>query len=82
MGRAPPKNRLDRDGRGRAEHDLADRRRLVVDVADPRAQPGVVEGVGADEADLLLGREQELEPAVRAPLLDHAPRRLEHDRDG
>src|SRR5438477_249300 len=34
-----------------------------------------------DEADLLLGREQQLEPCVRVAFRDDAPRRLEHDRD-
>jgi hypothetical protein len=38
----------------------------------------VVERRGAEEPDLLLGGEDELEPRVRPPVLEHAPRRVEH----
>src|SRR5213076_413185 len=46
----------------RAEHDLADRRGLVVYVTELCVQAVVVEGAGADEADLLLRREEQLDP--------------------
>ena len=38
----------------------------------------MIEGIGADEADLLLRREQQLDSRVRASLGEHAARRLEH----
>ena len=69
-------------GRGGAEDDLADRRRLVVDVADPRPQAAVVEGVGAEQPDLLLRREEQLDARMRPVLGEHAARRLEHRGDG
>ena len=55
---------------------------MVVDIADPRAQPFVVEGLRAAKADLFLGREEELDAAVGTVLGDDPPRRLEHHRDG
>ena len=80
--RAAVERHLERLRVRRAEDHDADRRRLVVDVADARAQPRVVERVGADEADLLLRREEQLDAGVRPALGEHAPRRLEHRRDG
>ena len=65
----------------RAEDDLADRAFLVVDEAELRAQARVVERGGADEADLLLPREHELDPRVRDALGEHAAHTLEHLRD-
>ena len=65
----------------RAEDDLADRRALVVHEAGRRDEPRVVERVRAAERDLLLRREEELDPRVLALLLEHAPHRLEHDHD-
>ena len=65
-----------------ADDHLPDRRGLVVDVADRGPQPRVVERGGAQQADLLLGREQELDPGVRTALGEHSPRRLEHDGHG
>ena len=58
MRRAAAERHLERDGRRRAEHDLADRRRLVVHVAELGLQPRAVEGVRAAQADLLLRREE------------------------
>ena len=69
-------------GRRGAEDDLADRRRLVVDVAELGLEPRVVEGAGAEQADLLLRGEEQLDARVRPPLRDDPPRRLEHRRDG
>src|SRR5215212_1248329 len=72
---------LERQRRWCPEDDLADRRRLVVDVPDARLQPGMVERARAEQADLLLRREEQLDPRVRASLGEHAPRRLEHRDD-
>ena len=58
----------------RAEDHLADRRRLVVDVAELRLEPRRVERVGAHEPDLLLRREDELD-ARRAGGLSATMRR-------
>ena len=55
---------------------------LVVDEAELRAQARVVERGGADEADLLLPREHELDARVRDVLGEHAAHALEHLRDG
>ena len=82
MRSAAVERHLERLRERRAEDDRADRRRLVVDVARPRVQAAVVEGIRADEPDLLLRREQQLDAGVRAALGEHAPRRLEHDGDG
>ena len=65
----------------RAEDDLADRRALVVHVAGRRDEPRVVERVRPAQRNLLLRREEELDPRVLATLLEHAPHRLEHDDD-
>ena len=65
----------------RAEDDLADRRALVVDVAGLRVEPRVVEGLRAAQRDLLLRREDELDPRVRAVLAHDPPHGLEHDHD-
>ena len=64
------------------EDDLADRRRLVVHVAELRVEAIVVERVRADEADLLLRREQELDPRMRTVLREHAPDAFQHRDDG
>jgi hypothetical protein len=66
----------------RAEDHVADRRRLVVDVAEASAQACVVERGGAEQPDLLLRGEEELDPGVRPVLGEHAPRRVEHRGDG
>ena len=42
----------------------------------------MVEGVGAAQTDLLLRREDELEPSVLAPTLERAACRLDHRRHG
>ena len=42
----------------------------------------MVERVRADEPDLLLGREQQLDAGVRTALGEDQARRLEHDGDG
>ena len=54
---------------------------LVVDEAGPCDEPRVVERVGAAERNLLLRREEELDPRVLALLLEHTSHRLEHDHD-
>ena len=69
-----------RDGRRRADDDLADRRRLVVDVAELGVQPRMVEGVRAAQADLLLRREDELEPRMAAASFERTARTLDHRR--
>ena len=66
----------------RSEDHDADRRRLVVDVARAGPQAGVVERIRTDEPDLLLRREEQLDPGMRAALGENQPRRLEHRRDG
>ena len=81
MGRAAVEPHLHRLRVGSAEDHLADRRRLVVDVAEPRREPLVVEGGRAEQADLFLRREDELETGMRPALLDDPPRRVEHRRD-
>ena len=81
MGCAPVEAEVEKSPVRRAEHDLADRHALVVDVSDVRDEPRVVEGVRATERDLLLRREQELDAGVLPPFLEDAPRRLEHDDD-
>ena len=55
---------------------------MVVDIADPRAQALLVEGRGAAKPDLLLRREEQLDPAVRAVLGHDPPRGLEHRGHG
>jgi hypothetical protein len=67
--------------RGTEDH-LADRPRVVVDVADPRVQAMLVEGRRAPEPDLLHRREEELDAGVAATVLEHARCGLEHRRDG
>ena len=65
----------------RAEDDLADRRGLVVHVAEVGVQAIVVERRDADQSDLLLGREDELDAGMRPALGEHAADRLEHAGD-
>ena len=65
----------------RAEHDLADRRALVVHEAGRRDEPRVVERVGAAQRHLLLRREEELDAGVRRPSVEDPTGRLEHDDD-
>jgi hypothetical protein len=67
--------------RRRAEDDLADRRRLVVDEPELRREPRVVERLGALQPDLLLRREKQLDARVGAPLADDPRRGFEHDCD-
>ena len=64
-----------------AEDDLADRRSLVVHEAGRRDEPRVVERVRATERDLLLRREEELDPRVLATFVEDAANRPEHDDD-
>ena len=52
----------------RAHDHLADRRRLVVDEAELGLERRVVEGARAEQADLLLRREEELDTRVRPAL--------------
>ena len=65
----------------RAEDDLADRRRLVVDVAEPGLEPLLVECTRPEQPDLLLRREEQLDAGVRTSLRHDPPRRLEHHGD-
>ena len=81
VGRAAVEAHLHRVGVRRAEDDLADRSRLVVDVADPGVQLPLVEGRRSVQPDLLLRGEEELDPSVRTVLREHPANRLEHDRD-
>ena len=68
---------------GRRAHDhVADRRRLVVDEAELGLERCVVEREGAEQADLLLRREQELDAGVRPALGDDAARSLDQRDDG
>ena len=67
---------------GRAHDHVADRRRLVVDEAELGLELRDVEGARADQADLLLRREHELDAGVRPALLDDPPRGLDHRHDG
>ena len=60
----------------------ADRRRLVVDEAELGLELRVVEGARAEEADLLLLREQKLDAGVRLAFGDDPPSRLDHRDDG
>src|SRR3989442_5753406 len=66
--------------RRRGEDQLADRRGMVEGISELRAQARDVEGVCAQQADLLRGREEQLEPDGR---LIHrvAARNLEQHRD-
>ena len=67
---------------GRAHDHVADRRRLVVDEAQLGLELRVVEGARAEQADLLLLREQKLDAGVRLALGDDPPSRLDHRDDG
>ena len=59
----------------RSEDHLANRARVVVDIAEPGVQAGLVERGRADEPDLLLRREEQLDARMRPPVL-HEPREL------
>src|SRR5439155_25885606 len=65
MCRATVEADLQRVRVGSAEDDLADRSRLVVDVAHPSPELFLVERSGAVQPYLFLGREEELDPSVR-----------------
>jgi len=65
----------------RAKDDLADRRGLVVDVAELRVQPLVIERVRAFQPDFFLRREEQLDAGVRAVFREHAPHSFEHRDD-
>ena len=65
----------------RPEHDLPDRRSLVVDVADLGDEARVVEGIGSAERDLFLRGENQLDSRVRAALVEDPLCRLEQDDD-
>ncbi len=67
--------------RRRGDDDLADRRRVIEDVAPLAAQRRDVERLRAEQADLLADGEQQLEVDRRA-LDGAAARDLEDDRDG
>ena len=82
VGRAAVEASLQRVRVRGAEDHLADRPRLVEDVPHRSAQPRVVERPRAEQADLLLRREQELDARVRLAFDEHPPHRLEHDRHG
>jgi hypothetical protein len=67
---------------GSAKDDVADRGRLVVHIADPCTQAVVVERCRAEEPNLFLRCEQELDAPVLPVLRQHAPYPFEHHRDG
>ena len=81
VSRATVETKFEHASVWRAEHDLADRRPLVVDIAGLGDESRVVEGVSAAKRDLLLRREEQLDPRMRAPFVEDPPRRLEHDGD-
>ena len=65
---AADERRLDAVQRGRGAHDdAADRAGVVVDEAEAGAERRRVEGGRAAQADLLAGREHQLDAGVRAP---------------
>ncbi len=68
MRRTPVERDLHALREGRAEDDLADRALLVVDEPDRRPQAPVVERGRAEQPDLLLAREHELDAGVRDAL--------------
>ena len=80
--RAPVEAHLHRVRIRSAEDHVADRRRLVVDVADPRVQAGVVECGRPEQTDLFLRREQQLDARVPPVLGEDTARCLEHHGDG
>ena len=65
----------------RAQNHLADWRRLVVDVPEPRLEPFVVESSRAEQAHFLFRSEEELDAAMRAVLGEHAASAFEHRGD-
>ena len=65
-----------------AEDDVADRSGLVVDVANSSVQARVVERSGAEEPDLLLRREEQLDARVRPAFGEDAAGCIEHHRNG
>ena len=67
---------------GRAHDHVPDRRGLVVDEAELGFERRVVESAGAEQPDLLLLREEELDAGVRSPVGDDSPGRLDHRDDG
>ena len=66
---------------GRGQHDLADRRGVVEDVAEVAAQAADVERLGARERVLLRDGEDELEAHRRAVGAGEAARDLQQHRD-
>ena len=68
-------------GARRAEDHLADRRGLVVHVADAPLEALDVQLHRAEQADLLLRREDELDPGVAPLLLEDTACGLEHRDD-
>ena len=69
MRGSPAEAELESAGGRRAEDHLPDRRRHVEEVADAGGEAGVVKGECALEADLLLGREEQLDAGVCAVLV-------------
>jgi hypothetical protein len=65
----------------RTQDHVADRSGLVVDEAELCLERRVVERARAEQAHLLLGREEELDACVRASLLDDPARGLDHGDD-
>src|SRR5207253_8158168 len=63
---------------GSAEDHLADRPRMVVDIAHASREPPLVERRRTAEPDLLHRREEQLHPRVRATVFHQARRSLEH----
>ena len=82
VSRSPVEAEVERSSVRRPEHDLPDRRTLVVHEAGPRREPRLVERARSFEPDFLPRGEDELDTGVRATLAQDQPRRLEHDRDG
>jgi hypothetical protein len=82
MGRPAVEAHLERARGRRSEHDLADRRRMVVDESETRIEPRRVERARAHETHFLFRREDELDAGMREPFGDDPSRALEHRRDG
>ena len=82
VGGAPVETHLHRMRVRRAEDHVPDRRRLVVDVADLRLEARMVERCRAEQPDLLLRREQQLDARMPAVFRDDPPGRLQHHGDG
>ena len=82
MGGAPVEAHLERLGVRRAQDDVSDRRSLVVDIPDRCVEPLLVERRSAQQPDLLLRGEQQLDAGMRPVLRQHASSALQHRSDG